>query len=89
VAQRHGLTDLDVAVAVVAEVVQVGAAQPGGLDGYQDLVWLGGWEGALFLEDEGLYKRVYLWDERLLCVCGTYYPEVFGPMEHGGSNCLC
>lgn len=49
VAQGHGLTHLDVAVAVVAVVVQVGAAEAGRLDGHQDFVRLEVWEGALFL----------------------------------------
>lgn len=49
VAQGHGLPHLDVAVAVVAVVVQVRAAEAGRLDGHQDLGGLEVWEGALFL----------------------------------------
>lgn len=41
VAEGEGLADNDVAVAVVVKVVQVGAAETGGLDGDLDLV--GGW----------------------------------------------
>ena len=49
VAQGHGLAHLDVAVAVVAVVVQVGAAEACRLDCHQDFGWLEGREGALFL----------------------------------------
>lgn len=57
-----------------------------------DLIWFWGLEGALFLEigvavldeDELGVKRM-----RGCLLCGTYYPEVFGSMEHGCSHCWC
>lgn len=49
VAQGQGLLDEDVAVAVVAEVVQVGAAEAGGLDGDEEVVGGEFGEGAFFL----------------------------------------
>ena len=45
------LPDEDVSVAVVVEVVQVGAAEAGGFDGYLDVVWGEGGDGSLFLWD--------------------------------------
>jgi hypothetical protein len=41
VTQRQGFPDEDVAITVVTEVVQVGAAEAGGLDGDLDLVCCG------------------------------------------------
>lgn len=49
VAQGHGLAHLDVAVAVVAVVVQVGAAEARRLDCHQDFGGLEDRDGALFL----------------------------------------
>lgn len=49
VAEGEGLAHENVAVAVVVEVVQVGAAEAGGLDGDLDVVGRGGGEIALFL----------------------------------------
>lgn len=52
VAQGQGLFDEDVAVAVVAEVVQVGTAEAGGLDGDEDVVGGEIGEGSFFLLGE-------------------------------------
>lgn len=49
-AEGKGLADEDVTVAVMAKVVEVGAAEAGGLDGDLDLVAGGGGELTLFLE---------------------------------------
>lgn len=49
VAEGEGLADLDVAVAEVAEVVQVGAAEAGGLYGDEDFFWGEGGERSVFL----------------------------------------
>lgn len=54
VTEGEGLADDDVAVAVVVEVVQVGAAEAGGLDGDLDLVGGGGGKVARFLEQRGM-----------------------------------
>lgn len=67
VAEGHGLADEDVAVAVVAVVVQVGAAEPRGLHGDLDLAGRGRVEGA------GLDAEVFgpVEDRRLDCShCG-------------------
>lgn len=88
VAQGHGLAHLDVAVAVVAVVVQVGAAEARRLDGHQDFGGLEGRDGALFL----------------CCLLGgaasspspstgggatTYHAEILCCVEHRGPDCLC
>jgi hypothetical protein len=49
VAQRQGLAHQDVAVAEVAKVVQVRAAEPGRLDGYLDVVGAEGGQLTSFL----------------------------------------
>lgn len=51
VAEGEGLADNDVAVAVVVEVVQVGAAEAGGLDGNLDFIGGGTRQVALFLHE--------------------------------------
>ncbi len=51
-AKCQGLLHQDVAIAEVAKVVQVRAAQAGGLDGYLDVVGAEGRQSPLFLEDE-------------------------------------
>lgn len=49
VAEGEGLTNDDVAVAAMVVVVQVGAAEAGGLDGNLDLVGSGGCDVSVFL----------------------------------------
>lgn len=80
VAEGEGLADLDVAVAEVGEVVQVGAAEAGGLDVHEDVGGGQGGESAFFLgQCQGCkwFKGRLGYGDEL-----TYYPQIFCSVEH-------
>ncbi len=79
-AQSDGLSDQDIAVAVVVEVVEVRAAEAGGLHGYLDLV--GGERGQLTLLLAGRLEAVPD-DQNDM----TYNPKVLGSVKYGGFHC--
>ncbi|KAI9163627.1 sorbitol dehydrogenase [Paramyrothecium foliicola] len=94
VAEGEGLADEDVAVAVVVEVVQVRAAEAGGLNGDLDLVGRGGGKLTLFL---GTCKLMcsplginVQWHEFRLVKCEklTYQAKISLAVQDGRSDSL-
>lgn len=89
VAEGERLADLDVAVAEVGEVVQVGAAEACGADLDEDVGGGELGESAFFLGrvlgHRGLLRRGF----ECAGECEfTYNPEIFCAVEHRGSYCL-
>lgn len=81
VAQGQGLADDDVAIAVVVEVVQVGAAKARGLYGDLDLVAGRCRQDALFLEGSSQRQNSRLRGEVVL-----YHSEILRAVQHRGKD---
>ncbi len=89
VAEGEGLADDDVAVAVVVKVVQVGAAETGGLNGDLDLIGSGTGQIAPFLRLQCEFVVMKYWlfcSENMRCV--TYNTKIASTVQDGSLDFL-